>query len=448
MKINQFFKEDFSSFATYSSFRGIGNFIDGQKPSSRKVICAVKNLKEKIKVASLSARIVDTLEYLHGQVSLEGVICNMAQNYTGTNNLNVIEPKGDFGSVCIQKAGASRYIYVNKEKIYDKIFKSVDEPILIEQEFEGTTIEPKFYTPIIPLLLVNGSEGIGTGFAQKILPRNPKEIIWYIEDTLNNGKKRVKEFLPYFKGFTGEVKRIEGYSYEIYGKFERINSTTIQVTELPIGYDLEKYCNILTKLEDDKVIVEFTDKSEPKHNKFLFEIKAQREFVKKDDDYIIDKLKLVKKVSENFTCIGENNEIVEFKSDTEILTKYIDIRLNYYQKRKDYLIQKLKEELMISGSKFYFVKFVLEGKIKVFKESKDNVNKQLEECTTFPFYKHNDSFNYLLNMPVHSFTEDTIRELKEDVEKKKLLLKEVTDTTINQMWFKDLKELKDSLKGE
>jgi DNA topoisomerase-2 len=454
LNIPEFFNTDFTSYSTYASFRGLGNFIDGAKPSSRKVINSVKNLKDKTKVASLAARIVDTLEYLHGQVSLEGVISGMAQDYPGSNNINLLEPKGDFGSVCIQKAGASRYIYVDKEKIYDSIFKSIDENILIEQEFEGTRIEPQFYVPVIPMILVNGSEGIGTGFAQKILSRNPIEIIDYLIDlnerhsvSMDKQCKTPYLFNPHFKGFTGQIKRVgDTFSYEIYGKFERTNSTTINITELPLGYDLEKYCTILAKLEDDKVITDFTDKSEPKENKFHFEIKAQREFVKKDDEYIIDKLKLVRKVTENFTCIGKNNEIVEFETDKQILDEYIQIRLEYYQKRKDYLIAKIKTDLFISGSKFYFVKFVLEDKIKVFKQSKADIIAQVEANTDFPFYKVNDSFNYLINMAIHSFTSDTIAELKEDIQKKKLQLKEITDISINMMWLQELRELKKALK--
>lgn len=449
MKITEFFNTDFADFSVYSAFRGIGHAIDGQKPSSRKVVCAVKNIKEKTKVASLASRIVDTLEYIHGATSLEGVISGMAQNFAGTNNLNLLEPKGDFGSVCIQKAGASRYIYVNREKICDKIFISEDEPVLIPQEFEGTTIEPKFYVPIIPLILVNGSEGIGTGFAQKILSRNPNEIIRKIEARLNNDGKRQDTvvLLPYFKGFTGDIIKTGDSSYDIKGKFERTNTTTITITELPIGYDLEKYNAILSKLEDDKVISDYTDKSEPKENKFIFEVKAPREFVKKDDDYIFEKLKLIRKVTENFTCIGINNDIVEFKNENEILDYYIDVRLKYYESRKNYIITKLKEELLITGSKFFFVKLVLEDKIKVFKQKKEDILKQIPLRSEFPFYEVDGGFEYLIRMPIHSFSSDTIDELRNALQKKKIQLKEAEEKTIEQMWLDDLNELKKSMKG-
>jgi DNA topoisomerase-2 len=447
VRIVEFYNTDFASFSSYSAFRGIANVIDGQKPSSRKVLCSIKNLKEKTKVASLASRIVDTLEYIHGATSLEGVITGMAQDFVGTNNINLLEPKGDFGSVCIQKAGAGRYIYVNKQKVYDKILCSDDECILEEQEFEGTKIEPKFYVPIIPLILVNGSEGIGTGFAQKILPRNPKTLIKLLQNTCEHKTQIRSSILPYFEGFSGEIVKTGDASYDIKGKFERLNTNTIMVTELPVGYDIEKYSAILTKLEDDKVITDFTDKSEPKDNKFLFEIKATREFVKLSDETLMDKLKLVKKVTENFTCIGINNEIVEFKSELEILDYYVTCRLDYYAKRKDWLINKIKEELMVAGSKFYFVKLILEDKIKVFKQPKDAIIKQIEESEAFPFYKRDDSFQYLINMPVHSFSNETIEELKKQISAKKEELKVYTEKSINSMWLDDLNELTKALKG-
>lgn len=445
MKVEKFFQEDYSAFSVYSAFRGIGHAIDGQKPSSRKVLCAAKLLKEKTKVASLAARVVDTLEYLHGAVSLEGVISGMAQNFAGTNNVNLLEPRGDFGSVCIQRAGSSRYIYINKEKIFDKIFRPEDEDVLIEQEFEGTRIEPKYYVPIIPMILVNGSEGIGTGFSQKILSRNPLEVISLLSDRLK-GKKVSATINPYFKGFKGDIIALGNGAFEVRGKFERATTTTLLVTELPVGYDLEKYNAILTKLEEDKVIVDYTDKSEPKENKFLFEIKVQREFSKKDDEFILDKLKLIKKITENYTCIGCQNEIMEFKSVDEIFDYYFAERLSYYDKRKTARIRAVKEELMIVGSKYFFVKLILDGAITVFKRSKEDICNQIKLRSEFPFYELDGTYDYLLRLPIHSFSTDTIEELKKQISVKKEELKTLTEKSIESLWLDDLKELKEKLK--
>jgi DNA topoisomerase-2 len=252
--------------------------------------------------------------------------------------------------------------------------------------------------------------------------------------------------LPYFNGFKGRILQTSPNTFEIFGTYEIKNTTTILVTELPVGYNLKKYNDILTKLEEDKVIADYTDMSEPKQNKFLFEIKVPREFTKKDDEYIIDKLKLVRKITENYTCIGINNEIVEFDSIKEILDKYMEVRLHYYDLRKIHLIEKVKKELMVIGSKFYFVKFILEEKIKVFKTSKSIIIKQIEDNKDFPFYKVDDSFDYLLRMPIHSFSSDTIDELKKQISNKKEELKIITETSLEDMWLNDLKELKNKIK--
>jgi DNA topoisomerase-2 len=170
-------------------------------------------------------------------------------------------------------------------------------------------------------------------------------------------------------------------------------------------------------------------------------VKATREFVKQDDDVLFDKLKLIKRVTENFTCIGINNDVVEFKSDREILDYYVLHRLDYYAKRKEYLIRKIKEELLIAGSKFYFVKGILENKIMVFKRSKEDITNQIISHTSFPFYTVDGSFDYLLRMPIHSFSLETIEELKKVISVKKEELKIYTEKSIESMWLDDLTDL-------
>lgn len=444
MKISNFFDENFSSYANYDSFRSIGSFLDGFKPTARKLIATAdtQKINEPMKLSSFVNKMSDLFEYLHGPVAAEGVAVGLAQNFTGTNNINLMKPAGSFGTRTIPKSAASRYIKTCKEPIFDKLFNPLDKPILIEQFFEGTKIEPRFYIPIIPMILVNGNEGIGNGFAQKILPRDPKALISFIIKRISD-KKTDNNILPYYRGFKGKINRIENSSYEIFGCFERVNSTTIHITELPIGYDSEKYNNILARLEDDKVIIDYNDNSV--ENNFLFEIKVTREFNKKDDEWIFNKLKLIRRVTENFTCIGENNEIVEFNNEIEIINKFIEVRLDYYNKRKDYLINKIKKELMILGGKYYFIKCILDDIIQINKKTKNDIIKQLELQSCFPFSKL-ESYDFLLNMPIHSLTKETFNDIKEQIDKKKLELKEITEKTIESMWTEELKNLESFLK--
>ncbi len=446
MKITDFFNNLFISFANYDSYRSLGNYIDGFKPTARKIICTVdnNNIKEKTKVSSLVNRMSEEMEFLHGPVAAEGVCVGLAQDFAGTNNINFLKPLGTFGTRTIPKAAASRYIFTCKENIFDSIFKKDDTNILIQQEFEGTKIEPKFYLPIIPNILINGSEGIGNGFAQKIFSRNPLTII----DLILNKIQKQKDFtyIPlYFKNFNGKIDRIENNSWEIIGNFERTNQTTITITELPIGYDLEKYINVLNKLEEEKTIIDYSDKSE--ENKFYFEIKVTREFLKKDDRWILEKLKLIKRVTENFTCIGENNEISEFDNEIQLMDAFYNVRFKYYQKRKDFLIKKLKSELFNLGAKYFFIKLIVDEKITIFKQTKSNIENQLKERKEFDFNKL-ESFNFLLNLPIHTLTKETYEDLKKQIDSKKEELKEVLEKTIEMMWVNDLEDLRKILKTE
>lgn len=449
MKISDFFENEFSDYANYDSYRSLGNLADGMKPTARKLICVTEqdNIKEPMKLSSLVNKMAESMEYLHGPVSAEGAAVNLAQNFPGSNNINLLKPVGSFGTRTIPKPAASRYIKTCKSSMFDYIFKAIDKPVLITQEFEGTKIEPKFYIPIIPMLLVNGNYGIGNGFAQHILSRNPLEIIDKLQDRITGKDRRSTpiHLLPFFKDFKGTIKRLEGFSYEIVGSFERTNTTTLTITELPIGYTLEQYNKILVKLEDEKIINDFTDKSEK--NEFLFEVKVSREFSKKDDEYIFDKLKLIKRITENFTCIGERNQIKEFKSDMDILDAFIKLRLEYYVLRKDYQINKLQDELMTLGAKYYFIKNILNDTIIVNKKTKVEIEDQIRNNKTFPFYQFDD-YNFLTSMPIHSLSKETFADLKKAIDVKKEMLDTIKKKPTEEMWLEELSELKSIIKKD
>jgi DNA topoisomerase-2 len=175
-------------------------------------------------------------EYLHGEVSLEGVIVNLAQNFVGSNNLPLLSPEGSFGTRFIPEAGASRYIYTKMQPYLTDIFKKEDEPLLEKQYFEGSQIEYKYYVPIIPILLINGNEGISSGFAQKILPRDINEIKEAIISILNdNFVDRIK---PSYNEFEGNIIQIGENSYEIQGVIEKGKRNTICVPILYVSTDI------------------------------------------------------------------------------------------------------------------------------------------------------------------------------------------------------------------
>lgn len=448
MKISTFYQTDGCNYASYDNYRKIGNIIDGLKPSSRKCIYTIikNNINSSKKVSQLKSKVSEETQYLHGDDSLAGVIVGLAQNFTGSNNIPLLQRDGTFGSRLIPEAAADRYIFTLKEPYLDKIFKEEDSKILIEQIFEGQKIEPKYFVPIIPLIAVNGSRGITTGFSQRILSRNTNDIIKYLESKLTN-KKFTGHLLPYFNGFEGEIKEVKDKpgSFLVLGKIKKINDYKIEIIDVPISYTLKSYLKELDKLEDDKKIKEYKDYSE--NSKFRIEINFYRnQGLNANTPNLLSELKLVEPITENYTSMNDQNKVVEYKSIFEIIDEYYNVRLEYYQKRKDYLIKNLSNKILELYSKFLFIKGVIEKTIIISNKSDEEIIKQLEKVEKI--IKLNNSYDYLLNMPMRSITKSNYEKLKETIKNLKNELIDLKKETIEDLWIKDLTELKASLKKE
>ena len=99
-----------------------------------------------------------------------------------------------------------------------KIYIKEDEFILDYLHDDGYKVEPKFYIPIIPMVLVNGALGIGTGFSTNIYNYNVEEIIEWIINKLNNIPYD-KEFIPYYEGFKGTISKHSENKFLIKGSY-------------------------------------------------------------------------------------------------------------------------------------------------------------------------------------------------------------------------------------
>jgi DNA topoisomerase-2 len=446
LTVTTFLDTELVDFASYSTLRAIGSLVDGQKNASRKVIHTVQQkVKADTKVEILQGITATTTEYLHGPTALGGVIVNLAQDFAGSNNLPLLIREGIFGTRFSHSASATRYIFTNKEPYLDKLFRIEDNPILIPQIFEGSVIEPRFFVPTIPLLLVNGSEGIATGFAQKILQRDPKNIIEYITKYINGKKagERIdpdsKLLLPSFVGYSGEVQSTDKLNqWQIKGKFEKVSLTKIRITEIPVQYELNEYIQVLDELEDRRAIRSYKDLSVD--DKFLFEVDIDSKTLKEVEyDTLLNTLGLVKTVTENFTCINEKNRIEEYTSAIQIMHHFITVKLEYTEKRREYIIMKLKEELQVMKSKYFFIKGILDDTIIVKGKTKQEISDQLD--VTEHVIKVNDSYDYLTGMAIHSLSKDTFEKLASDIKKKKEFLDEYVKKTVYDIYLEDLEEL-------
>ena len=437
MNVSEFYNSDYVDYACYSTLRALASSIDGQKNSGRKILKTVldKKIINEIKVSQLASKMAEYTEYLHGDAS--GPIVTMAQNYVGTNNISLLHPEGNFGTRFKNEASAPRYIYTYGTDELFKMFNGNDKEILVKQYFEGDEIEPKFYLPSLPVLLINGAQGPATGFAQKILPRSEVAIEKFLIKALKSGKRSTFNLDPHYNGFLGEVRQgEEKHKWEILGVINRKSASKVDITELPIGYELKKYIKILDDLEDKGVITGYIDKSDD--NKFNFELQFKIADLKKlTDEQLLTKLKLVNKQAENYTAIDENNKVKVFKNSDEIFWYYYDVKMNYLQKRKDFIINKITNDIYLDVSKYIFIKAIVDEKLIINKRKKSVIEKDLEKIDKI--IKKDDSYNYLLSMPIYSLTKEKLDALTKEIKDKKAKLVAIKKQTLESIWMDDLK---------
>ena len=433
--IDNLFNNDVRSFSVYANQRSIPHILDGLKPSQRKALYVLIKRSSSIpetgiKVSQLAAAVAEQSHYHHGEASLEATIVGLAQDYTGSNNLNYFVPLGQFGNRLSPTASAGRYIYTKPSPVLRKMFMPDDDLILEHLDEDGDIIEPKFYLPILPNILINGSEGMGTGFATKILTYNPNDLKDAVLAILT--KQNVKRLIPWFKGFTGKVEALSEKQYQIFGSFKREGATTIHVTELPVGVYLDQYKEHLNKLIESGFIKDYDSHSTD--TKFHFKLTCPKSALQESDDSLMSKLKLVSKVSENLTVwITDNdtNKIKAFKDANELLEYFVSVRLPYYEKRRLALITQLNHDLEILEEKAKFIEYYLENSIAISKMKKTELYKTLESNG----FKN---IEVLLSIKIYNLTLEAIETLNKSIKKTLKEIKSLESTNATKMYIEDL----------
>ncbi len=399
-------------FSISDNIRSIPSLVDGMKPSQRKIIyaCIKRNLYSEIKVSQLSGYVSEKTNYHHGENSLMDTIISLSQNFVGSNNINLLEPVGQFGTRLLggKDASSPRYIFTHLSKEFKKLFNEDDNAILNYLEEDGDSIEPSFYVPTLPLLLINGACGIGTGFSCDVPCFNPEDIKKRLMDLVIDEDADIPEMVPWYKGFTGTIIKTDTNKWVTKGRYT-VKGNIINVTELPIGTWTDDYKTFLDKLETDGII--FSYKNESTETIINFTIKCPLENVIEwtQNNEVLKKLKLVSHLSaNNMHVFNEKNEIVKMESPEEIIFHFWRIRNDYYIKRQQYICNKLSDELIILNAKISFVNDIIDEKIIVFKQKLSSIISQLE-MGKYP--KISNSYDYLIGMKIHSFSSDTIETL-------------------------------------
>ena len=463
-----FIHYDLIHFSNEDLFRSIPSVIDGLKPSQRKILYGayLRGLdKTEVKVAQLAGFVSDKAAYHHGEMSLNGAIIGMAQNFVGSNNINVLFPAGQFGTRLKggSDAASPRYIWTSLEKLTPLIYNPVDNPILKQQDEDGEPIEPEYYAPIIPMVLVNGAAGIGTGFSTKIPPYNPVDIIKNIRNIMIDAEFEPMD--PWWQGFEGIVSKIDDFNYEIYGTWS-IDDNKLTITELPVGEWTSNYKEFLEKmLEDIPLRGKPDDKKtkkapkKEKENPFIsykdnntdskvhFELTFEDGYL--DDVKDIDKqFHLYKKYSiANMHLYGPEGHIKRYDSVEEIMRDYFTVRLELFQARKEHQLAILEHQLKLISFKVKFILMVVEKKLEVNNKKRTEIEEKLEKLKFPKLGRSKDdtkvSYDYLLSMPIYNLTHEKIEELKKQQEDKESEYEDLNSKSPQDIWSSELDVLEE-----
>jgi DNA topoisomerase-2 len=446
---SEFVDKELVHFSVYDVKRSIPSMVDGFKPSQRKILysCFKRNLVEEVKVAQLAGYISEHSGYHHGEVSLQGAIVNMAQDFVGSNNINLLTPNGMFGSRRMggKDASEARYIFTQFSKLTHMIFRKEDSKLLNYLLDDGDMVEPDYYLPIIPMVLVNGACGIGTGFSTNIPCYNPIDIINSIKKLLKQEKLAKNTLIPWYKGFKGSIEKLTNSSYISKGTFVKRSENIVDITELPIGTWTADYKEFLDGMleKKQKVLKDFESQYTNTSVHFVLHF-YPGELSKIDKDTFEKDFKLINRniSTTNMHLFDSNGIIKKYNCVEDIIEDFFKVRYQGYVYRKDEYIKDMQLLLTELSEKVRFIMGIIQKKIMVMNVSKVDINKQLEKMD---FEKIDNSYNYLLNLPIYNLTLEKVNDLTEECKNLEKKIKEYTNKTIENIWSEELSELESDM---
>jgi DNA gyrase/topoisomerase IV subunit B len=366
-------------------------------------------------------------------------------------------------------AANARYIFTKLDALTRLLFRPEDDVLLERVVDDGDTVEPVFYVPILPTILINGCVvGIGTGWSCSVPCYNPLDLIESVKYWLNcDGNVLSKEdgttvsllpaIDPWYRGYTGKIESSGDSKYTSWGNIIEEKKTKV-VNELPIGMWTDNFKEYLDDLLEEKVIHKVKNYSTPKYVRFVI--------TESDDGLLCDvkNLKLYKYIyTSNMVLFDSKGKITKYNNVDEIINEFCQVRLVYYTKRKNYMIQKLDHDIKFLGNKKRFLEEIMTGDIKLFddkgkirksrktldifkdlekrgydKEVKESKNKDDEEDNEND--DKNNGYDYLLRLQFRSITEEKINSLKNDIDSKIKIRDSLSNTSEKQMWIQDLDE--------
>ena len=464
-----FVQKELVGFSVADCVRSIPNVLDGLKPSQRKVLysCNKRNLKEEIKVAQLAGYVSEHSAYHHGEMSLTMTIVNLAQNFVGSNNINLLFPAGQFGTRMKggKDAASARYIFTRLESVANAMFMVHDGPLLKYMEDDGAQIEPVHYVPIVPFLLMNGSSGIGTGYSTDVPCYNPVEVFRFLKEYLHSKMSATssatalscqstflqdnadKNWIPHYHGFRGTVIQTSLDHFMYKGVYEKTTNDTIHVSELPIGTWTFDFKERLEILEKDGIIKTYTSMSTDTIISFDITFPSAADLDKLEQAEVKNRpecnqlehvLKLYSNITTtNMVAYDKNNEL-QYYTVAKIFKEFIPVREDLYIKRKEHLIAVLQKELVRLSNQAKFVQELYADLVDLRKKTPQQVTDML---STRKYDMVDGDYKYLTRMPMESVTKEHGDAIIKRCDEKRRELTALENTSTDQMWLNDLEHL-------
>ena len=485
-----FVNKDLIHFSNRDLERSIPSLMDGFKESNRKIYygCQKRKLYTKeIKVAQLSGYISEVSAYHHGETSLQQAIIGMAQNYVGSNNINILMPIGQFGTRIKggSDAASPRYIHTKLSETAKAIFRIEDSAVLNRLDDDGMLIEHEYYVPVVPMILVNGGLGIGTGFSTNIPNHNPTDIIAECRKIISAidkqtkintkedlqqiypviEKTRLSKITPWYIGFKGSIYPDKEGTFQSKGVWNWIDDQTIEVTELPLGIWTEDYKDFLITLiqNNSPILKDFENHYTDKNVKFILKLYPN---VRKAIEPVLEtEFKLVSNKNLNMNNIHLYNEegtIEKFKDASHIIKEWSKVRLLKYYERKKHQLKVMHNKYTMLSAKVKFIQDIVNGKLKVMNRKNKDLEEDLKQ-KGYPMLSEKVdvdeekeenreemkddgkievlNYNYLTRMPIQQLTYEKKLALEKEAEKLNMMINDLKKKQIHSIWEEELNEV-------
>jgi DNA topoisomerase-2 len=468
-------------FSNADNIRSLPHVMDGLKPSQRKILfsCLKRNLREEIRVAQLAGYVSEHAAYHHGEASLNGTIVAMAQNFVGSNNMNLLKPVGQFGSRLMggSDAASPRYIHTYLEDIVSLIFRKEDSCLLKYIDDDGDRVEPEYYLPVVPLLAINGSVGIGTGYSTNIPPHKPDDIVCLLRHRLEGSMDSLAghPLDPWWFGFKGTTHRQDEQTWITKGVYTLDDEKkTATITELPTGTWTKDYKAFLDQLldveekksKDAKQAAKKAETASHSSSKddvepcglkgfddlyndvdvrfVLYFTEEGYDAIKENTDKFEKQFKLTSSwKTTNMTCFDTDFNIVKYKTVGDILETFVQKRLPMYEARRLKMLEVLAGQMRELDAKRRFIQALLDERLVLQKKSDEEIVAQLKACdipalSNLENPDEYDSYDYVLRMRMDRVKQSAVIELDGQLEEKRTEKERLEAETGSSMWLADL----------